>query len=141
MTKQFMLMLGARFCWTGCAPTRQALRSSSILAVARSYVQLGGRSMARLPAAALSAALHSYPPCPCPIPICSDSVRALAKAKAPAAEVAAACQGIPSEEAQQAGASGRPKEMLAALSAFQAEIAGLAAAGAPPGEVLAACDR
>lgn len=72
---------------------------------------------------------------------CSDAVRALAKAKASAAEVAAACQDVPSEEAQQAGASGRPKDMLAAFSAFQREMAGLAAAGAPPGEVLAACDR
>ncbi|PRW33977.1 Cysteinyl-tRNA synthetase isoform C [Chlorella sorokiniana] len=70
-----------------------------------------------------------------------DAVRALAKSKAPASEVAAACQGAPSEEAQQAGASGRPKDMLAAFAAFQQEIAGLAAAGAPPGEVLAACDR
>lgn len=68
-------------------------------------------------------------------------MRALAKAKAPAAEVAAACEGEPNEAAQQAGASGRPKDILAAFAAFQAELARLAAAGAPAGEVLAACDR
>lgn len=68
-------------------------------------------------------------------------MRGLAKAKAAPAELVAACEGVPGEEAQKAGSSGRPKELLAAFTAFRQEVAALAAAGAPAGEVLAACDR
>lgn len=74
-------------------------------------------------------------------PFRRDVVRGLAKAKAPAAELTAACAGVPDEAAAKAGSNGRPAEMLAAFVAFRDEVAALAAAGAPAGEVLAACDR
>ena len=74
-------------------------------------------------------------------PLRRDAVRGLAKAKAPAAELQAACAGMPSEVAAAAGASGRPKELLAVFSAFHADVAALAAAAAPPADILAVCDR
>lgn len=70
-----------------------------------------------------------------------DAIRGLAKAKAPAAELLAACSGVPDQSVTKAGSSGRAADMLAAFMAFHREIEGLAGAGAAAGEVLAACDR
>jgi hypothetical protein len=69
-------------------------------------------------------------------------VRGLAKAKAEAAELLAACDGVPDAPTAKAGSSGRAAEVLAAFTAFHAEVAALAAAGGSPAQqVLAACDR
>lgn len=65
----------------------------------------------------------------------------MAKAKAPAAELLAACQGVPDAQATAAGSSGRAADMLAVFVAFQREVEGLAASGAPAWQLLAACDR
>ena len=77
-----------------------------------------------------------------PSSLCRDSVRGLAKAKAKAAELLATCAGVPDAPTSKAGSSGRTAEVLAAFTAFHAEVAALAAAGgAPAQQVLAACDR
>lgn len=68
-------------------------------------------------------------------------MRGLAKGKAAAAELQAACAGVPGDAAAAAGSSGQAARVLAAFSAFRQQVAQLAAAGAPPGDVLAACDR
>ncbi|KAI3425944.1 hypothetical protein D9Q98_007914 [Chlorella vulgaris] len=70
-----------------------------------------------------------------------DKARGMAKAKAPAAELLAACQGVPDAQATAAGSSGRAADMLAVFVAFQREVEGLAASGAPAWQLLAACDR